>query len=84
MILKAVAEGGGRGMRLIRSRDEIESVMERGAVEAATAFGSGELYEEMYLEDALHIEVQIVCDQHGGVSHQVNETVVSSADVKRL
>lgn len=69
IILKAIAGGGGRGMRLIGSRDEIQSAMARGSEEASASFGSGDLYAEMYLQDALHIEVQIVCDQHGGVSH---------------
>ena len=69
IILKAVAGGGGRGMRLIESREQIESALERGSVEAKASFGSGDLYAEQYLEDALHIEIQVVCDQHGNISH---------------
>ena len=69
MVLKAVFGGGGRGMRVVDGRDEIESAFQRGGAEAQAAFGSGELYAEKFLRDALHIEVQIVCDQHGNVSH---------------
>ena len=69
IILKAVSGGGGRGMRLIESREGIQSALERGMTEAESSFGSGDLYAELYLQNALHIEIQVVCDQHSGVSH---------------
>ena len=69
MVLKAAFGGGGRGMRVVEDRAEIESAFQRGGAEAKAAFGSGELYAEKFLSDALHIEVQVVCDQQGNVSH---------------
>ncbi len=69
MIIKAVAGGGGRGMRAIKSVDEIEDALARGASEAEAAFGSGDLYTELLVERALHIEVQIIGDGSGQVSH---------------
>lgn len=62
VMLKAVAGGGGRGMRAVTSPDELESAYERCSSEARTAFGSGEIYAERYLPKARHIEVQIIGD----------------------
>ncbi len=62
VVLKAVAGGGGRGMRIVRSPDELPGAYERAASEAAAAFGSGELFVEELLPTARHIEVQIVGD----------------------
>ena len=69
MVLKAVFGGGGRGMRVVENRNEIETAFVRGGAEAKAAFGSDSLYAEQFLNEALHIEVQVVCDQHGNVSH---------------
>ena len=69
MILKAVAGGGGRGMRVIERREDIAAALARVATEAEAAFGSGELYAERLVRRALHIEVQILGDCHGLVSH---------------
>ena len=69
MILKAVAGGGGRGMRVIERREDIATTLERAAREAEAAFGTGELYAETLIQRALHIEVQIVADRHGNVNH---------------
>ena len=69
MILKAVAGGGGRGMRVIERREDIATALERAAAEAEAAFGSGELYAETLIRRAVHIEVQIVADRHGNVNH---------------
>ena len=69
MILKAVAGGGGRGMRVIERRADIAGALERGAAEAESAFGSGTLYAERLIERALHIEVQVLGDRHGNVTH---------------
>ena len=69
MILKAVAGGGGRGMRLIERKQDIADALARGAAEAEAAFGSGALYAERLIERALHIEVQVLGDRHGNVVH---------------
>jgi acetyl/propionyl-CoA carboxylase alpha subunit/acetyl-CoA carboxylase carboxyltransferase component len=68
MMLKAVAGGGGRGMRIVRSADEIEAAFAAAAREAEAAFGAGALYAERYVEAARHIEVQIAGDKRGVVA----------------
>ena len=72
MILKAIAGGGGRGMRVVSSVDEIEQAVVRGGAEALASFGSGKLFAELYVPDALHIEIQVLADRHGNVS-QIGE-----------
>ena len=67
VVLKAVAGGGGRGMRVVRTAAEIDAMFARAQSEAKTAFGSGELYMERLLERARHIEVQILGDRAGRV-----------------
>ena len=69
MMIKAVAGGGGRGMRPVYGADELEAAWERCASEAKAAFGNGTLYVERYLARARHIEVQIIGDGQGGVTH---------------
>ena len=69
IMLKAVAGGGGRGMRAVRSEAEIAEAFARCASEAAGAFGDGSLYAERMIESARHIEVQILGDRHGGLIH---------------
>jgi len=68
-IVKAVAGGGGRGMRIVQVKDDLEEALRRCASEAEAAFGNGELYLEAYLEEARHIEVQIAGDGTGNVIH---------------
>ena len=68
-MLKAVAGGGGRGMRAVRSEAEIAEAFGRCASEAAGAFGDGSLYAERVIDSARHIEVQILGDRHGGLAH---------------
>ncbi len=68
MMIKAVAGGGGRGMRLVRHGDDVAAAWERARSEAATAFGSPAVYVEALIERARHIEVQIVGDGRA-VSH---------------
>ena len=65
--LKAIAGGGGRGMRLIKSVDEIADAFARASAEAKSAFGNGALYAERLVNKARHIEVQIVGEGKGGV-----------------
>ncbi len=68
VMLKAVAGGGGRGMRVVRSVDELVAAFERCRSEAEQAFGDGAIYAEQYMEGARHIEVQVVGDGQGGVA----------------
>ncbi len=65
VMLKACAGGGGRGIRLIRSEDELEDAFHQAASEAAGAFGDGSIYLEKYISPARHIELQILADEHG-------------------
>ncbi len=69
MVLKAVAGGGGRGMRVVRQSGEVEAAFERCRSEARRSFGLESLFAECYVEDARHIEIQVVADARGAVSH---------------
>jgi acetyl-CoA carboxylase biotin carboxylase subunit len=69
LLLKASAGGGGRGMTIIRSTDDLRQNFERASQEAERAFGDGTLYMEPYIEKARHVEVQILADTHGNVCH---------------
>ncbi len=69
IIIKAVAGGGGRGMRIVRDPDEIDEALKRCRSEAQAAFGDGSVYVERLVERARHIEVQIVGDGSGDVVH---------------
>jgi acetyl/propionyl-CoA carboxylase alpha subunit/acetyl-CoA carboxylase carboxyltransferase component len=67
VMVKAVAGGGGRGMRLIRGAGELEDAYSRCSSEARAAFGSGDLYLEEYMAAARHIEVQVAGDGHEAI-----------------
>ncbi len=67
VICKAVAGGGGRGMRVIRSEEELANAFGSAQSEAAAAFGNGDLYMEKFIERPRHIEFQILADQYGKV-----------------
>ncbi len=69
VIVKAAAGGGGKGMRIAYSADELPTALEIAQSEALSAFGSGELYLEKYLPFARHIEFQILADHHGNTVH---------------
>ena len=69
VMLKAVAGGGGRGMRPVERIGDLEEAFARAASEAEQAFGTGELYVEELLPRARHVEVQIVGDGSGEVCH---------------
>jgi acetyl/propionyl-CoA carboxylase alpha subunit len=69
VMLKASAGGGGMGMRVARSREDLEAVAASARQEAQAAFGSGAVYLERLVEDARHIEVQLLGDTHGYVIH---------------
>ncbi|GAA0382660.1 pyruvate carboxylase [Bacillus horti] len=68
-IIKAASGGGGRGMRIVRSRDELEEAFGRAKSEAHASFGNAAVYVEKYIENPKHIEVQVVGDTHGHILH---------------
>ncbi len=68
MVIKAIAGGGGRGMRIVTSEAEVAEAFTRAAAEAKSAFGNGALYAERLIAKARHIEVQIVGDGKGGIA----------------
>jgi acetyl-CoA carboxylase biotin carboxylase subunit len=67
ILLKAAAGGGGKGMRLVDSPDELEGAFRMASAEATAAFGDGSLYVEKALVPARHVEIQVLVDEHGGV-----------------
>lgn len=69
MMLKATAGGGGRGARIVAEPDEVAALYERCRSEAAAAFGDGTLFAEELMAGARHIEVQVIGDGAGTVSH---------------
>ena len=69
IIIKAVAGGGGRGMRVVRSATELRAALGTAQREAEAAFGNGGVYIEKYLENPRHIEFQVIADHHGHVVH---------------
>ncbi len=69
VIIKAVAGGGGRGMRVVRNASDLPGLLRTAQREAEAAFGNGDVYLEKYLENPRHIEFQIIGDHHGNVVH---------------
>jgi pyruvate carboxylase subunit A len=69
VMIKASAGGGGRGLRVVRSDEELRANMETAAREALAAFGDDALFIEKYVERPRHIEFQILADRHGNVIH---------------
>jgi len=69
VILKAVAGGGGKGMRIVREEKEMENNFMMASAEAEAAFGNPGLYIEKYIESPRHIEIQLIGDQYGNVIH---------------
>ncbi|HME13650.1 MAG TPA: biotin carboxylase N-terminal domain-containing protein, partial [Candidatus Acidoferrum sp.] len=69
LILKAVAGGGGRGMRVVRKQEELLNAYETARSEAQQAFGNPDVYAEKFIEHPRHIEFQVLGDQHGKVIH---------------
>jgi acetyl-CoA carboxylase biotin carboxylase subunit len=69
ILIKAVAGGGGRGMKVVRSAEEFSSALSQTRNEAQHAFGDGSIYLERYLARPRHIEMQVLADQFGNVVH---------------
>ncbi|PTQ51685.1 MAG: Biotin carboxylase of acetyl-CoA carboxylase [Brockia lithotrophica] len=69
VLVKATAGGGGRGMRVARTPEELRAAFRTAQLEAERAYGNGGLYLERYVERSRHIEVQILADRYGNVVH---------------
>jgi propionyl-CoA carboxylase alpha chain len=69
LLLKPAAGGGGKGMRIVASRDELAAAMKAGRAETRKAFGDDRVFVEKYIPVARHVEVQVMADQHGAVIH---------------
>ncbi len=69
VIIKAVAGGGGRGMRIVHTMDELARNVKMATREAEAAFGNGDVYLEKYVVAPRHIEIQVMGDHHGNVVH---------------
>ncbi|MBX3102418.1 MAG: acetyl-CoA carboxylase biotin carboxylase subunit [Bacteroidetes bacterium] len=69
VMIKATAGGGGKGMRIVRSEDELEKLWDSARQEAKAAFGNDGMYMEKFLEQPRHVEIQVMGDQYGNVSH---------------
>lgn len=69
VMIKASAGGGGRGMRMVRSKSEMKDSLETAQAEAQAAFGNDEIYMEKCIEHPRHVEFQILADSHGACIH---------------
>ncbi|GAN79926.1 acetyl-CoA carboxylase biotin carboxylase subunit [Acidocella aminolytica] len=69
VLIKAAAGGGGRGMKVARSKEELDSAWREARAEALAAFGNNAVYMEKYLDKPRHIELQILADNYGDVVH---------------
>ncbi len=67
VMIKASAGGGGRGMRVVRKREEMPNLLAQAQAEASAAFSNGDMYMEKLVENPRHIEFQVLADQHGTV-----------------
>lgn len=69
VLIKATAGGGGKGMRVAKNAEDLETALKQAAQEAEAAFGNAAVYLEKYVEEPRHVEVQVIADQHGNVVH---------------
>ncbi|MEM7047434.1 MAG: acetyl-CoA carboxylase biotin carboxylase subunit [Pseudomonadota bacterium] len=69
VLIKATAGGGGRGMQIVNSPDDLERALAMAKQEAGAAFGNDSVYMEKFLGHPRHIEVQIIADKHGKIAH---------------
>ncbi|MUP39525.1 acetyl/propionyl/methylcrotonyl-CoA carboxylase subunit alpha [Labilibaculum euxinus] len=69
LLIKAAAGGGGKGMRIVYKKEDLQAALESTSRESASYFGDGTVLIERYIQNPRHIEVQILADQHGNVVH---------------
>ena len=69
ILIKASAGGGGKGMRIVEDKKNLEEQMKRAISEAKSAFGDGSVFIEKYVKSPRHIEIQVLADTHGNVIH---------------
>lgn len=69
VLLKATAGGGGKGMRVVWAPEEMEKAYDSATMEAGNAFGNPDMYMEKFIEHPRHVEIQVMGDQYGNVSH---------------
>jgi acetyl-CoA carboxylase biotin carboxylase subunit len=69
VMIKAVAGGGGKGMRYVEKADELDRAYATARGEAEASFGNGDIYIEKFIEEPRHIEIQVFADSHGNVVH---------------
>lgn len=69
VLIKAAAGGGGKGMRIVKNKQEINQALEATSREALNYFGDGTVYIEKFIENPRHIEIQVLADNHGNVVH---------------
>ncbi|MBL7191250.1 acetyl-CoA carboxylase biotin carboxylase subunit [bacterium] len=69
VMIKAAAGGGGRGMRLVRNEEKLETSFEMARAEAETGFNNPDLYIEKFIENPRHVEIQVLADSYGNVIH---------------
>lgn len=69
LMVKAAAGGGGKGMRIVQNPSDLKDSLKMAMNEALSSFGDGRVFLEKYIDDARHIEVQVLADHHGNVVH---------------
>ena len=69
VLIKAAAGGGGKGMHIVRRKEDLKDELERASREAEKYFGDGTVFVEQYIENPRHIEVQVLADHHGNMVH---------------
>jgi acetyl-CoA carboxylase biotin carboxylase subunit len=69
VLIKAAGGGGGKGMRVVRKKDELADALKQASSEAGSSFGNPTVFIEKYLENPRHIEFQVLADNHGNVIH---------------
>jgi acetyl-CoA carboxylase biotin carboxylase subunit len=69
VLLKAAAGGGGKGMKIVRRPEELQTLFHEASAEALSAFGDGRVYVEAYIPNARHVEIQMLGDRQGNIVH---------------